>query len=69
MGNETPDAPNPIQDVRDAYAKGWEDACALAIVRFNTFAECSFSADEAIEELMRMAETGAHHSENRADGQ
>ena len=61
-------APNPTAtDLRDAYAKGWEDACSLAIARLGGYTECSsFTADEAISELSRMIETGAHHPENRA---
>jgi hypothetical protein len=57
-----------LTPVREAYAKGWEDACSLAIARFNAFTECTFLATEAISELQRLVETGAHHPENRADG-
>lgn len=45
-----------LGNLRTAYSKGWEDACSLAIVRFNSMAEVAFSAGEAIEELQLIAE-------------
>ena len=56
-----------MDQLQEAYAKGWEDACSLAIVRFNVFTECAFTANEAIEELQQMIATGAHHPDNRAE--
>lgn len=63
-----PTKPTGPDAIHEAYAKGWEDACSLAMARFGAFTECTFYATEAIQELERMIETGAHHPENRADG-
>lgn len=53
-------------DIQTAYAKGWEDACVLAIARMSPMTEVDYSADEAIVVLKRIAETGAHDPENQA---
>lgn len=55
-----------MDQLQEAYAKGWEDACSLAVARLSAFTECTFTAAEAIEELRAMIETGAHHPDNRA---